>query len=124
MRPLSMIAAAGALVLGACAPVIHRPPAEQILVYRGRDVVVTLRDGRRVELINPQVTADSAYGAWQPGAEPPVRVAVALADVVDVRVTSPSALQREAAREGKRTALLVLVAPLVLLGFLIFGPSW
>ncbi|HEX8394025.1 MAG TPA: hypothetical protein VF665_16910 [Longimicrobium sp.] len=122
MRLRTIIAAAGALALGACAPAIHRPPAEQILVYRGRDVEVTLRDGRRVELVNPQVTADSAFGAWTPGANPPSRVAVALADVVAVRVTSPSAMQREVAREARRTALWVLVAPVLLLGLLVFGP--
>ena len=109
------------LLLAACAPAVQRPAAEQILLYRGRDVEAVLADGRRVRLANPQVTADSVYGAWTAGAEQPTRVAVALADIRSIRVVSPSAMQRQMAREGRREAMLSLLTLLGLIAVLFFG---
>jgi hypothetical protein len=112
------------LMLAACAPAVQRPAAEQILMYRGRDVEALMADGRRVRLANPQVTADSAYGAWtaDSGGQP-VRVAVALAEVRSIRVVSPSAVQREMGGNGVQEAALVLLAGLALLALLSLGAA-
>jgi hypothetical protein len=119
--PLSINAGAlASLLLAACAPAVQRPAAEQILMYRGRDVEAVLADGRRVRLANPQVTADSVYGAWT-AAEPPTRVAVALADIRSIRVVSPSATQRQVARDARREAMLSLLTLLGLIAVLFFG---
>jgi hypothetical protein len=122
-RSINAGAIAG-LLLGACAPAVQRPAAEQILVYRGRDVEVVMADGRRVRLANPQVTADSAYGAWtaDSGGQP-VRVAVALAEVRSIRVVSPSAVQREMGGNGVQEAVLVVLAGLALLALLSLGAA-
>ena len=121
--PLSIAASVLAwLILAACAPAVQRPVAEQILLYRGRDVEAVLTDGRRVRLANPQVTADSVYGAWAADSPQPIRVAVALADIRSIRVVSPSAMQRQMGANGvQEAALIVLAGSLVLLALLIFG---
>jgi hypothetical protein len=112
------------LLLGACAPAVQRPAAEQILMYRGRDVEAVMADGRRVRLANPQVTADSAYGAWtaDSGGQP-VRVAVALAEIRSIRVVSPSAIQREMGSDGKQEAALAILAGLALVALLSLGAA-
>jgi len=112
------------LLVAACAPAVQRPAAEQILMYRGRDVEAVMADGRRVRLANPQVTADSAYGAWiaDSGGQP-VRVAVALAEVRSIRVVSPSAVQREMGGNGVQEAALVVLAGLALLALLSLGAA-
>jgi hypothetical protein len=126
MRHPLPIAASGIawLMLAACAPSVQRPAAEQILMYRGRDVEAVMADGRRVRLANPQVTADSAYGAWtaDSGGQP-VRVAVALAEIRSIRVVSPSAMQREIAPDGLQDTVLVLLAGLALLALLSLGAA-
>ncbi|HEX8319435.1 hypothetical protein [Longimicrobium sp.] len=112
------------LMVGACAPAVQRPVAEQILMYRGRDVEAVMADGRRVRLANPQVTADSVYGAWtaDSGGQP-IRVAVALAEVRSIRVVSPSAVQREMGGNGVQEAALVVLAGLALLALLTVGAA-
>lgn len=122
-RSITTGAAAG-LLLGACAPAVQRPVAEQILMHRGRDVEAVMADGRRVRLANPQVTADSVYGAWtaDSGGQP-VRVAVALAEVRSIRVVSPSAMQREMGGDGRQETVLILLAGLALLALLSLGAA-
>jgi hypothetical protein len=122
-RSINAGAIAGLLV-AACAPAVQRPAAEQIVMYRGRDVEAVLADGRRVRLANPQVTADSAYGAWtaDSGGQP-VRVAVALADVRSIRVVSPSAIQREMGGDGRQETVLILLAGLALVALLSLGAA-
>ncbi|HEY0038987.1 MAG TPA: hypothetical protein VGB66_19980 [Longimicrobium sp.] len=124
-HPLPISASAIAwLLLGACAPAVQRPVAEQILMYRGRDVEALMADGRRVRLANPQVTADSAYGAWiaDSGGQP-IRVAVALADIRSIRVVSPSAMQREMGGDGRQETVLILLAGLALVALVSLGAA-
>lgn len=118
------LAVAAWLLPAACAPAVQRPVGERILEYRGRDVEAVLVDGRRVRLANPQVTADSVYGAWTAGSEPPTRVAVALADIRTLRVVSPTRLERETAREASVAVVRVLLFPVVLIAALVFGGPW
>ncbi|HEV2147247.1 MAG TPA: hypothetical protein VGR37_07575 [Longimicrobiaceae bacterium] len=100
---------------------MQRPAAEQILVYRGRDVEVTLRSGERVLLRGPEVEGDSVFGGWSSGASGDRRAAVALAEIEQVRAVSPPRARREMVRQAETASLMVLVVPLAILSWLIFG---
>ena len=78
------------LALPACAPALRgSTPAEQLRSLRGRDVEAVLYSGERVALRSPIVEGDSVFGGWTSGPDGDVRVAVAIADIQELRTRVP-----------------------------------
>jgi hypothetical protein len=119
--------ACAALLLGACAPAIRgATPAEQVRSLRGWDAVAVLHSGEEVVLRAPVVEGDSVIGGWTSGPAGDVRVAVALADIRELRRPAPSAPRRpEKLTAGGfvRQSLLIGFAACagLLLNFAVFG---
>jgi hypothetical protein len=115
------------LALPACAPAIRgSTPAEQVRSLRGRDAVAVLRSGEQVVLRGPVVEGDSVVGGWTSGPAGDVRVAVALADVQEMRLSPPPSRRQDekfpAGRLARQSLLIGFAACVALmLSFAVFG---
>lgn len=102
------------LALCACAPAMRgSTPAEQVRSLRGRDAVAVLHSGHQVVLRAPVIEGDSVIGGWTSGPAGDVRVAVALADIQELRRPAPPP-----PRKPKTFTVAGLVEQSLVIGFI------
>lgn len=125
MNPVSRLAAmaaiSGTLLLAGCLPALRGTPREQVAVLRGRDAEAILHSGERVLLRAPRVEGDSVFGGWTSGPDGDVRVAVALADIQQLRHVSMGPEPNSARGFFQKVLFLTLLGLAVITASLVSG---